>query len=90
MRAAKDKWEKLQRGVAEFSLTLAIGRADLFPETPVRVSGFKSAIDARPWLISTVTHNLNGNGYTTTLDFEVLLYDMEYEMKSDEEKNEED
>lgn len=80
MRAAKAKWEKLQRGVAEFSLTLAMGRADLFPETPVRVSGFKSVIDAQPWLISKVTHNLSGNGYTTTLDFEVLLSDVEYEV----------
>ncbi|ELY4864008.1 phage late control D family protein [Cronobacter sakazakii] len=80
MRAAKAKWEKLQRGVAEFSLTLSMGRADLFPETPVRVSGFKSVIDAQPWLISKVTHNLSGNGFTTTLDFEVLLSDVEYEV----------
>lgn len=86
MRAAKAKWEKLQRGVAEFSLTLAMGRADLFPETPVRVSGFKSVIDAQPWLISKVTHNLNGNGYTTTLDFEVLLSDVEYEAEADDSK----
>lgn len=90
MRAAKAKWEKLQRGVAEFSLTLAMGRADLFPETPVKVSGFKSVIDAQPWLISKVTHNLSGNGYTTTLDFEVLLSDVEYEVERDKEKNGED
>lgn len=50
MRAAKTKWEKLQRGVAEFLLTLAMRRADLFPETPVKVSGFKSVIDAQPGL----------------------------------------
>jgi phage protein D len=36
MRAAQAKWDKLQRGVAEFSISLAIGRADLFPETPSR------------------------------------------------------
>lgn len=86
MRAAKAKWEKLQRGVAEFSLTLAMGRADLFPETPVRVSGFKSVIDAQPWLISKVTHSLSGNGYTTTLELEVLLSDVEYEAESDDSK----
>jgi len=79
MRAAKAKWEKLQRGVAEFSLTLAMGRADLYPETPVQVSGFKSVIDAQPWLISKVTHSLSNNGYTTQLDFEVLLNDVEYD-----------
>jgi len=86
MHAAKAKWDKLQRGVAEFSLTLAMGRADLFPETPVKVSGFKAVIDAQPWLISKVTHNLHGSGYTTTLDFEVLLSDVEYEAESDSEK----
>ncbi len=79
MRAAKAKWDKLQRGVAEFSLTLAMGRADLFPETPVRVSGFKAVIDAQPWLISKVTHSLNGSGYTTALEFEVLLSNIEYD-----------
>ncbi|WP_342754808.1 phage late control D family protein [Pantoea sp. MBD-2R] len=83
MRAAKAKWDKLQRGVAEFSLTLAMGRADLFPETPVKVSGFKAVIDAQPWLISKVTHSLSGSGYTTALDFEVLLSDVEYEAESE-------
>ncbi|MCU5775870.1 phage late control D family protein [Erwiniaceae bacterium BAC15a-03b] len=79
MRAAQSKWEKLQRGVAEFSLTLAMGRADLFPETPLTVSGFKSVIDAQPWIISKVTHNLGDNGYTTTLNLEILLSDIGYE-----------
>ncbi|MGK6329147.1 phage late control D family protein [Erwinia sp. DT-104] len=83
MRAAKAKWDKLQRGVAEFSLTLAIGRADLFPETPVRVSGFKAVIDAQPWLISKVTHSLSDSGYTTALEFEVLLSDVEYKTESE-------
>lgn len=85
MRAAKAKWEKLQRGVAEFSLTLAMGRADLYPETPVKVSGFKSVIDAQPWLISKVTHSLSSSGYITQLEFEVLLSDVEYQAESDED-----
>lgn len=79
MRAAKAKWDALQRGVAEFSLTLAMGRADLFPETPVQVSGFKSVIDAQPWIISKVTHSLSNSGFTTALEFEVLLSDVSYE-----------
>nr|WP_250114248.1 contractile injection system protein, VgrG/Pvc8 family [Escherichia coli] len=78
MRAAQAKWDKLQRGVAEFSITLALGRADLFPETPVRVSGFKRVIDEQAWLISKVTHNLNNNGFTTGLELEVKLSDVEY------------
>ncbi|EKN6364498.1 TPA: phage late control D family protein [Yersinia enterocolitica] len=78
MRAAQAKWEKLQRGVAEFSITLAMGRADLFPETPIMVSGFKSVIDQQKWIISKVTHHLNNSGYTTQLVLEVLLSDVTY------------
>ncbi|WP_448669402.1 phage late control D family protein [Enterobacter mori] len=79
MRAAQAKWDKLQRGVAEFSISLAIGRADLFPETPVAVKGFKRVIDEQAWIISRVVHNLNGNGYTTGLELEVKVSDVEYE-----------
>ncbi|EPB9457226.1 phage late control D family protein, partial [Yersinia enterocolitica] len=79
MRAAQSKWEKLQRGVAEFSITLAMGRADLFPETPVAVNGFKSVIDQQSWIISKVTHSLSNSGYTTQLSLEVLLSDVTYE-----------
>ncbi|ELN4937146.1 phage late control D family protein, partial [Salmonella enterica] len=84
MRAAQAKWDKLQRGVAEFSITLALGRADLFPETPVRVSGFKRVIDEQSWLISKVTHNLNNNGFTTGLELEVKLSDVEYSSEESE------
>ncbi|HGP1111550.1 TPA: phage late control D family protein, partial [Serratia marcescens] len=80
MRAAQAKWEKLQRGVAEFSLSLAMGRANITPETPVRVSGFKAAIDAQDWIVSKVTHDLSNSGFTTALEFEVLLSDVIYEV----------
>lgn len=79
MRAAQVKWDKIQRGVAEFSISLAIGRADLFPETPVAVKGFNRVIDEQAWIISRVVHNLNGNVYTTGLDLEVKVSDVEYE-----------
>lgn len=79
MRAAQAKWDKLQRGVAEFSISLAIGRADLFPETPIAVKGFKRVIDEQAWIISRVVHNLNGSGYTTGLELEVKVSDVEYE-----------
>ncbi|MBV4412884.1 phage late control D family protein [Enterobacteriaceae bacterium YMB-R22] len=78
MRAAQAKWDMLQRGAGEFSITLALGRADLFPETPVRVSGFKRVIDEQEWLIRKVTHNLNNSGFTTGLELEVKLTDVEY------------
>ena len=79
MRAAQAKWDKIQRGVAEFSITLATGRADLFPETPVAVKGFKRVIDEQAWIISRVVHNLNGSGFTTGLELEAKVSDVEYE-----------
>ncbi|MND87110.1 phage late control protein GPD [compost metagenome] len=84
MRAAQAKWDKIQRGVAEFSISLAIGRADLFPETPVAVKGFKRVIDEQAWIISRVVHSLNGNGYTTGLELEVKVSDVEYESEETE------
>ncbi|EPO9621638.1 phage late control D family protein [Enterobacter kobei] len=84
MRAAQAKWDKLQRGVAEFSISLAIGRADLFPETPIAVKGFKRVIDDQAWIISRVAHNLNGSGYTTGLELEVKVSDVEYESEESE------
>lgn len=83
MRAAQAKWDKLQRGVAEFSIMLATGREDIYPEMPVRVSGFKSVIDDQSWIISKVTHNLGGNGFTTAVELEVMLSGVEYETDDD-------
>lgn len=77
MRAAQAKWDKLQRSVAEFSINLAMGRADLYPETPVTVRGFKRIIDQQAWIITKVTHNLGENGYTTALALEVKLSGVE-------------
>lgn len=85
MRAAQAKWDKLQRGVAEFSISLAIGRADLFPETPIAVKGFKRVIDEQAWIISRVVHNLNGSGYTTGLELEVKVSDVEYTTEEHDE-----
>ncbi len=79
MQAAQAKWNEIQRGAAHFTFQLATGRADLYPETPVRVSGFKAAIDASAWIISKVTHNLNvTEGFTTILELEKDITDVEY------------
>lgn len=79
-QAAEAKWSEIQRGVVHFTFQLAAGRADLYPETPVQVSGFKTVIDASAWIISKVTHNLSVNGgFTTTLELEIDISDVEYE-----------
>ncbi|PWF64924.1 late control protein D [Shewanella sp. BC20] len=70
-RAARAMWDKLQRGVATFSITLAMGRPELFPEQPVSVSGFKPPIDNSAWILTRVEHNINDMGYTTGIELEV-------------------
>ncbi|MEY0162994.1 phage late control D family protein [Providencia rettgeri] len=76
-RAAKANWEKIQRGVASFSIQLAVGRADLYPEMPVTVSGFKPEIDNADWTLTRVVHSLNDSGFTTALELEVKISDLD-------------
>ena len=74
-RAAAAKWQQLQRGAAEFSITLARGRAELYPEMHSTVTGFKADIDAQDWIISKVQHDVDSNGFTTQLNFEAKISD---------------
>lgn len=72
-RAAAAKWQQLKRGAAEFTLTLAYGRADLYPEMHGTVSGFKTDIDDQDWVIAKASHTIDGNGFTTRLELEAKI-----------------
>ncbi|WP_419246795.1 phage late control D family protein [Serratia sp. NFX21] len=72
-RAAAAKWQQLKRGAAEFTLTLAYGRADLYPEMHGTVTGFKTDIDKQDWIIARASHSIDGNGFTTRLEFEAKI-----------------
>ncbi len=74
-RAAAAKWQQLQRGAAEFSITLARGRADLYPEMHGTVTGFKAEIDNQEWIISRAEHVIDGSGFTTRLELEAKISD---------------
>ncbi|EMB4689244.1 phage late control D family protein [Citrobacter farmeri] len=79
-RAAKMQWERLQRGVASFSLQLAEGRADLYTEMPVKVTGIKQPIDDAEWTITTLTHSVSpDNGFTTSMELEVKIDEFDIE-----------
>lgn len=76
MRAARAEWEKLQRGVADFQITLAMGRPELYPEQPTTVRGFKPQIDEADWLLTQVVHDLTNQGFTNRLQLEVKLAEL--------------
>lgn len=71
LQACQREFGRLQRGVARFSLNLAIGNAELMPELPVQVMGFKPQIDSTEWIITQVTHSISGGGFTSAIECEV-------------------
>ncbi|MDA5192785.1 contractile injection system protein, VgrG/Pvc8 family [Govanella unica] len=68
--AAIAERDRLSRAPANLDFTLALGRPDAYPEQHVTVSGFKPDIDGTTWLISEVTHRLDGNGLGTSIIME--------------------
>ena len=74
-RAAAAKWIQLQKGAAQFSITLARGRADLYPGMHLTVSGFKQEIDAQDWIIAKAEHAIGDSGFTTQLELEAKTGD---------------
>lgn len=72
-RAAAAKWQQLKRGAAEFSMTLAYGRADLYPEMHGTVSGFKTDINNQDWIIAKATHSIDDGGFKTQLELEAKI-----------------
>ena len=70
LAAAKAEQQRVERGKATMELTLAIGRPELMPQTPVVLRGFKDVIDATDWLVVKLTHTLGDNGLTTRLELE--------------------
>ncbi|EQB5692832.1 contractile injection system protein, VgrG/Pvc8 family, partial [Escherichia coli] len=72
-RAAAAKWQQLQRGAASFSITLACGRAELYPEMHGTVTGFKSEIDNQDWIIAKAEHTIDNSGFTTQLELEAKI-----------------
>ncbi|HBQ5452867.1 TPA: phage late control D family protein [Klebsiella variicola subsp. variicola] len=72
-RAAAAKWQQLKRGAAEFNMTLARGRADLYPEMHGTVSGFKADINNQDWIIAKATHSIDDGGFKTQLELEAKI-----------------
>ncbi|QKV52376.1 contractile injection system protein, VgrG/Pvc8 family [Comamonas antarctica] len=72
LAAARAEWLRIQRGIYSFDIALAYGRADLMPQRPVVVSGYKPQIDKTAWIITAVRHSLSSSGYTSQITLETL------------------
>lgn len=74
LRAARAELNRLQRGAATLSYTLAKGRPELIPELTYTLQGVKSEIDEIIWYGGNVQHSLTADaGYTTSLELESKL-----------------
>lgn len=74
LRAARAEFNRLRRGSATLSYTLAVGRPDLIPELTYTLQGVKDEIDEIIWYGGNVQHNLSpDNGYTMNLELESKL-----------------
>ncbi|WP_025808341.1 phage late control D family protein [Pseudomonas chlororaphis] len=74
LRAARAELNRLQRGAATLSYTLARGRPDLIPELTYTLQGVKSDIDEIIWYGGNVQHSLTADsGYTMSLELESKL-----------------
>jgi hypothetical protein len=75
LRAARAEWQRLQRGTATLSYTLAKGRPELTPDQTYSLTGIKAEIAAIVWLGGNIRHSFTPDSYTTSLDLESKLPD---------------
>lgn len=74
LRAARAELNRLRRGSATLSYTLARGRADLMPELTYTLHGIKAEIDEIVWHGGNVRHSLTADeGYRVSLELESTL-----------------
>ena len=70
-QAAQAEWSRIQRGANEMSMTLARGRAEIFPECRFKMPVDEPSIAGVTWLVKEATHNLSkGGGWTTSIQAE--------------------
>ncbi|MDC7683263.1 contractile injection system protein, VgrG/Pvc8 family [Asticcacaulis sp. BYS171W] len=65
-QAAQAEYTRTARAKAKMSFSLALGRPDAFPNRPVTLTGWKTAITAHIWVIVECSHKMDGQGGLTT------------------------
>ncbi len=68
--AANAEKNRIDRGKATLSFSLALARPDIAPMMGVKFQGLKAPISGTEWLVAKVTHSLSNQGFTTELELE--------------------
>nr|WP_239655600.1 phage late control D family protein [Pseudomonas marincola] len=77
LRAARAEWQRVQRGNASLSYSLAKGRPELTPDQTYSLTGIKAEIAAIVWLGGNLRHSFTPDSFTTSLELESKLPDGE-------------
>lgn len=77
LHAARSELARILRGTATLSYTLAYGRPELMPEQTFSLVGVKDEIDAITWLGKSVSHSLTADSYTTSIELENQLPELD-------------
>lgn len=75
LQAARAEWNRLQRGTATLSYTLARGRPELTPDQTYSLTGIKAEIAAIIWLGGNLRHSFTSDSLTTSMELESQLPD---------------
>ena len=75
LQAARAEWNRLQRGTATLSYTLARGRPELTPDQTYSLTGIKAEIAAIIWLGGNLRHSFTPDSLTTSMELESQLPD---------------
>lgn len=85
--AAAAEWNRIQRGKATLSYTLALARPDITPQMGVRVPALKAPMGGAEWLVAKATHAISSS-FTTALELEIKEGNAAFEPTGDEEGGE--
>jgi len=71
IEAAKAKLDDLNQGTTTVELTLAIGNGNLFAESPLLLTGFRTGINGGNWTTTKVEHEFSTSGFTTRIEGDI-------------------
>lgn len=69
-RAAESKLKAVNGGATSMRISGLIGDPEMSAERIVSLSGFRAGVDGDGWVVNSVTHSFNDNGYTCDLSLE--------------------
>lgn len=75
-KAVQDAWKICQQETYTCVLTLAKGREDIYPETSIKLEGFRlKQLTDKEWIVRTATHTVDKQGFTTKLELDLKIKD---------------